>query len=134
MFGVRFWVYLKERRRRGGGSVQRSDAWDCGFGPTGARTQYSATAFVMPIQSIFEPVFDLHEDASRETLPGLPGRVVHLKYQVHASDISWRLLYPPIERAVHRATRLASRIQTGNLRHYLVYSFVTLIILLWLII
>jgi formate hydrogenlyase subunit 3/multisubunit Na+/H+ antiporter MnhD subunit len=134
MFGVRFWIYLKERRRRGGGSVQRSDAWDCGFGSTGARTQYSATAFVMPIRSIFEPVFDLHEDASRETLPGLPGRVVHVKYQLHASDISWRLLYPPIERGLHFATRLASRIQTGNLRHYLVYSFITLIILLWLII
>lgn len=133
MVGVRFWVYLKARRRRGGVSVQRSDSWDCGFGATSARTQYSATAFAMPIRTIFEPAFDLHEDFQKQTLPGLPGRVVQVKYQVHASDVSWRFLYPPIERGVHAMTRLVSRIQTGNLRHYLVYSFVTLIILLWLI-
>ncbi|MCU0988316.1 MAG: hydrogenase 4 subunit B [Xanthomonadales bacterium] len=133
MFGVRFWVYLLERRRRGGVPVQRGEAWDCGFGTTGARTQYTATAFAMPIRTVFEPAFDVHEESQRETLPGLPARVAQVRYQVHVEDISWRYLYPPIERSVTAATRLVSRIQTGNLRHYLVYSFVTLVLLLWLI-
>jgi NADH:ubiquinone oxidoreductase subunit 5 (subunit L)/multisubunit Na+/H+ antiporter MnhA subunit len=133
MFGVRFWVYLLERRRRGGAPVQRGEAWDCGFGATGARTQYTATAFAKPIRYVFEPVFDVHEESQRETLPGLPTRATHVRYQVHVEDISWRYLYPPIERGVRSATRLVSRIQTGNLRHYLVYSFVTLVLLLWLI-
>jgi hydrogenase-4 component B len=133
MFGVRFWVYLLERRRRGGAPVQRGDAWDCGFGATSARTQYTATAFAKPIRYVFEPVFDVHEESQRETLPGLPARATLVRYQVHVEDISWRYLYPPIERGVRSATRLVSRMQTGNLRHYLVYSFVTLVLLLWLI-
>jgi len=56
---------------------------------------------------------------------------VHYHLQIH--DHSWPRLYEPIERAVNNTAKLVGRIQTGNIRVYLGYSFVTLIIMLWVI-
>jgi formate hydrogenlyase subunit 3/multisubunit Na+/H+ antiporter MnhD subunit len=131
--GIWFAAYLWLRRRRKGRPLPRGAAWDCGFGETGSRAQYSATAFAMPIRQIFEPVFSLHEETQREMHPELPTRPVKLRYLVHATDLTWGLIYLPIERRVQAAARLVARIQTGQLRHYLIYSFITLILLLWLI-
>jgi hypothetical protein len=43
------------------------------------------------------------------------------------------VLYEPVSRWVLSAARFVSRIQTGRVRTYLAYSFVTLLVLLWLI-
>ena len=113
--------------------TERADAWDCGFGPLNARMQYTATAFTMPIRRIFAPVWRIHEEQEREALRGLPLEPAQMRYQVHAEDVTWNWFYTPIVQLVHATTRRVSRIQTGNLRHYLAYSFVTLLLLLWVI-
>lgn len=132
--GVWAAAYLWLRRRRRGKPLPRVPAWDCGFGETGTRAQYTATAFAMPIRQVFEPVFRLDQEVLREMDAELPTRPAKLRYQLHVADIAWDALYLPIERRVQAAARLVTRIQTGQLRHYLVYSFMTLILLLWLII
>ncbi len=132
-FAVWVAVYLVLRRRRRGAPVPRGDAWDCGFGVTAPRSQYSATAFSMPIRQVFEPLFRLDEESVREMDPELPTRPLRLRYLLHVEDRAWELFYRPVERRVQWAARLIGRIQTGQLRHYLVYSFLTLILLLWLI-
>jgi hydrogenase-4 component B len=126
-------AYLAFRRKRRGAPLPRGEAWDCGFGATGARAQYTATAFSMPIRQVFEPLFSLQEQSVREMDPALPTRPARLRYLLHTDDRAWAVVYRPVERAVQRAARLIGRIQTGQLRHYLVYSFVTLLLLLWLI-
>ena len=65
--------------------------------------------------------------------PLLPTRPLRLTHRIHAEDIAWCWLYAPIERLVFKLARRVARIQTGNLRHYLAYSFLTLVLLLWLI-
>ena len=65
--------------------------------------------------------------------PRLPTRPVQLRYLIHAMDICWGALYLPVERLIHAAARRVGCIQTGHLRHYLSYSFFTLVFLLWLI-
>ena len=47
--------------------------------------------------------------------------------------MTWKWFYQPVVQLLHATTRRVSRIQTGNLRHYLAYTFVTLLLLLWLI-
>lgn len=126
-------AYIALRRRRRGAPMPRSDTWDCGFGSINARAQYTATAFSMPIRQVFEPVFELQEQVVREMQPELVTRPAQIRYLLHTEDRAWKIFYRPIERAVQRAARLVSRIQTGQLRHYLIYSFVTLLLLLWLI-
>ncbi len=52
---------------------------------------------------------------------------------MHADDITWKWFYQPIIQLLYASARRVSRIQTGHLRHYLTYSFITLILLLWVI-
>jgi hypothetical protein len=42
-------------------------------------------------------------------------------------------LYQPIAQSVSKLAKQIGRIQTGNIRVYLGYSFVTLIFMLWVI-
>ena len=111
----------------------RDDAWDCGFGPLSSRMQYSATAFSMPIQRIFNSVWRLREDIDRQPEKLLPTEAASIRYQLQVEDVMWRWLYQPVVKMLHITVRRVGRIQTGHLRHYLMYSFVTLILLLWLI-
>lgn len=126
-------VYLWFRKSRRTLPVPRRDPWDCGFGGLNSRMQYSATAFAMPIRHIFRPVFRMREEKVRDMDPRLPTRPAQLRYLIHAEEISWHLVYTPVERLVQAAARRVAWIQTGQLRHYLAYSFFTLIGLLWLI-
>ena len=87
----------------------------------------------MPIRRIFQPVFRLQEENVREMDDTLPTRPANLRYLLHIEDICWNALYKPVELVIHRTSRLVGRIQTGHLRHYLAYSFITLLIMLWLI-
>jgi formate hydrogenlyase subunit 3/multisubunit Na+/H+ antiporter MnhD subunit len=127
-------IYLLLRRRRRTEPVARRDAWECGFGPLGSRMQYTSTAFAMPIREIFRPLFKVHEESVRAMDPKLPTHPLELRYAFHADDLSSELFYRPVERQALTASRLAARIQTGHLRHYLAYSFFTLLVLLWLVI
>jgi hypothetical protein len=127
-------IYLLLRRRRRTAPVARRDAWECGFGPLSPRMQYTSTAFAMPIREIFRPLFRVHEESVRAMDPKLPTRPVELRYLIHTEDLSAELLYRPVAHQALTVSRLAARIQTGHLRHYLAYSFFTLLVLLWLVI
>ena len=87
----------------------------------------------MPIRRIFQPAFRVQEEQVREMDSQLPLKPANLRYQIHIDDLCWNALYKPVELLIHRTSRLVGRIQTGQLRHYLAYSFITLLILLWLI-
>ena len=120
-------------RPTGSARISRRDAWDCGFGGLNSRMQYTATAFAMPIRRVFAPVWRLREEIEREPKPDLELEPARIQYQLHADDITWKWFYQPIIQLIYTSARRVSRIQTGHLRHYLTYSFITLIVLLWVI-
>jgi len=126
-------IVYRFMRPRGHATLTRGETWDCGFGSPTARMQYTASAFAQPIRRIFSPVWRLHETVEREPRPGLPQDAKQIRHQLHAEDITWGWIYTPITRLLHAAARRVGRIQTGHLRHYLAYSFLTLILLLWVI-
>ncbi|MBI2312515.1 MAG: hydrogenase 4 subunit B [Betaproteobacteria bacterium] len=123
--------YLLLKRRAG--PIRRGAAWDCGFGPLTTRMQYTSTAYSQPIRRVFAPTWKLDERIEEVREPGVPGRLRALHYQFHAVDWSWLMGYLPIGRAVLTAARVVGRIQTGSIHTYLVYSFVTLLLFLWII-
>jgi hypothetical protein len=120
-------------RPTGRAKTIHADAWDCGFGPLTARMQYTATAFSMPVQRVFSSVWRIQQDIDRVPRQHLPTEAESIRYQLQVEDIMWRWLYLPVVKLLHVAARRAGRIQSGHLRHYLLYSFVTLILLLWLV-
>ena len=113
--------------------IRRSHAWDCGFGSLNSRMQYTGTAFSMPIQRIFAPVWDLKEEIEETKNTAQPLRTDGIRHQMQALDRSWSRVYEPIGRLVLVAARRIGRIQTGSIHTYLAYSFFTLILLLWVV-
>ncbi|MBS4049989.1 MAG: hydrogenase 4 subunit B [Methylomonas sp.] len=128
--GFTFW-YL--RRNPDTKSMRRSGAWDCGFGGLNARMQYSSSAFTMPFRRIFAKVWLIDEQIDKDMQGAQDMDVAAIHYRLQVQDHSWPKLYQPIAHGINAAARLVGRIQTGNIRVYLGYSFVTLIVMLWVV-
>lgn len=114
-------------------SIRRGEPWDCGFGGLTSRMQYTGTAFAMPFRRLFAQSFDVEEMLDEHPPDAQNKRAARLIYHLHIGDRFWRWLYEPVANAIWRVSRQVARIQTGHIRTYLSYSFLTLIVLLWVI-
>ncbi len=105
------------------GRFRRGPAWDCGFPLQTSRMQDTAEGFGQPVRQVFEPFFrmtrELPSPADREP-----------RYRVTVEDHLWYWIYRPIARGTERLSLLVSKLQQGRISVYLLYSFVTLILLL----
>jgi formate hydrogenlyase subunit 3/multisubunit Na+/H+ antiporter MnhD subunit len=106
--------------------VRRGPAWDCGFVRLDARMQDTAEGFGQPIRHIFGAFFALERE-----LPSPFDRAP--RYRVTIGDRIWRSLYQPLGELVQRLADVVARVQQGRVAVYLLYSFVTLIALLALV-
>ncbi len=119
--------------RRKANPVRRGAPWDCGFGPLNARMQYTAAAFAQPIRRVFGPVWKVQEQVE-VTRAEAPATLVNgIRHQLHVSDWSWFKLYEPIGRLVLAGARRIGHLHSGSIRTYLMYSFATLLLLLWIV-
>lgn len=105
------------------GRVRLAPAWDCGYHFQGPRAQDTAEGFSQPIRRIFEPMFRM-----KRHFPGIRDR--QPIYTVKVEDPLWHGLYLPIARLVNRLSTLITHLQGGRIAVYLMYSFVTLLLLL----
>ena len=90
------------------------------------RLQDSAEGFGQPIRQIFEAFFHVNREvpAPADARP---------RYRVLIEDRIWLGAYLPIVRAVDAAARLVGRLQQGRISIYLLYSFLTLLVMLMLV-
>ena len=107
------------------GRVRRANAWDCGFPLQTARMQDSAEGFGQPIRQIFEPFFRMTRQLP--TASDLAPR-----YKVTVEDPLWQWVYLRIATTTEAVSRLIGKLQQGRISIYLLYSFVTLITMLFL--
>ena len=110
-------------RRLYHGRLRRAPPWACGYPWQSARMQDSAEGFGQPIRQIFEPFFRM-----RRELPS-PFDAAP-RYRVTVEDHLWHWLYLPIGVATTQASRLVGLLQQGRIAVYLLFSFVTLIVML----
>lgn len=103
----------------------RSIPWACGFGTITPRMQYTATAFSMPLRRIFKGAWNLRESLTKTNSTS--------NYQLQINDWIWHRVYEPLTKFAALLARLAARAQGGNVRIYIAYTFITLILLLWII-
>ena len=108
-------------------SVRRAPPWDCGFANLDARMQDTAEGFGQPIRHIFQPFFSMHRE-----LPTPFDRAP--RYSVRVGDRIWQTCYAPLGGIVQRIADSFAWIQQGRISVYLLYSFVTLVVLLALVI
>jgi hydrogenase-4 component B len=121
-------VYIFLHPRKKEMPTRISHTWDCGFGPLSPRMQYTTVSFAQPIRRIFSFAWKItqHVEPARD----VKGPIYHL----HVNDWVWMKVYQPISTLIHLLAEKISRIQGGDLRVYLSYSFFTLLFLLWVIV
>lgn len=103
--------------------IRRTRPWDCGFGEVSPRMQDTAEGFGQPIRNIFQSFFAIERELPTpfDTAP---------RYRIVISDRIWRGLYEPVADWVRRLADGIAVLQRGRISAYLLYSFVTLIFLL----
>jgi NADH:ubiquinone oxidoreductase subunit 5 (subunit L)/multisubunit Na+/H+ antiporter MnhA subunit len=112
-------------RRLYHGNIRRAAPWDCGFPWQTSRMQDSAEGFGQPIRQIFEPLYRM-----RRELPS-PFDAAP-RYRVDVEDPMWRWIYLRIASMTERVSRMVGMLQRGRISIYLLYSFLTLVALLFL--
>ena len=103
--------------------VRRAAAWDCGFGSLNARMQDTAEGFGQPIRNIFQSFFEIERE-----VPAPSDRSP--RYRIAIRDRLWGAVYEPLGRSVQRVASAVAFLQQGRISVYLLYSFVTLLVLL----
>jgi hydrogenase-4 component B len=108
------------------GRARRAAPWDCGFPWQDARMQDTAEGFGQPVKVVFQPAFRIEGEAPspRDRRP---------RYREIVEDRFWYWFYLPIARLVERLTALVTVLQRGRISVYLMYSFATLLVLLFFV-
>ena len=115
----------------GGKYIERKyGTWDCGFEALNSRMQYSATGFSKPIRIVLKILYrpgrevEIEEGAS-SYFP------ISIKYKVSTEPIFERYFYDPILRMVKNfSRRVKFSVQTGSIHAYLIYIFITVLVLM----
>jgi formate hydrogenlyase subunit 3/multisubunit Na+/H+ antiporter MnhD subunit len=107
-------------RRLYHGRLRRGLPWACGFPWGTARMQDTAEGFGQPIRQIFEPFFQMERELPTpfDTKPN---------YRVTVHDRFWRWLYVPVTALAQWIARWVGLMQQGRIGVYLMYSFLTLL-------
>ena len=123
VIGFTFWV----THRIYTGRTRRAEAWDCGAPGLTPRMQDTAEGMGQPVRRLFAPFFQTRVDlpAPADTAP---------RYRVAVADRFWAQLYTPLADAVLWLARQIGRIQQGRIAVYLLYSFITLLVLLMVVV
>ncbi len=103
--------------------ARRGAPWDCGADRLTPRMQDTAEGFGQPIRHIFGAFFAMKRElpSAFDTAP---------IYRVSVGDRFWQTLYVPLGDMVQRIADACAWLQRGRIATYLLYSFVTLILLL----
>ncbi len=110
-------------RRMYHGRVRRVPPWNCGYPALTPRMQDTAEGFGQPIRHMFGPFFRIEREVPAADDPAP-------RYRIQIDDHFWHGLYLPLARVVGWLADALSVLQRGRLAIYLMYSFLTLIVLL----
>jgi hydrogenase-4 component B len=111
-------------------AIRRVPLWDCGFEKITSRMQYTATSFSMPLRRIFGYLFNIKEQVRQLPPATHPAFPELLHYHLRVRDRFWGWIYQPVVDASFWLSRRIGRMQHGRIQLYLIYSFVTILVLL----
>jgi len=112
------------------GKIRKGAIWDCGFEKLTPRMQYNATSFSMPIRRIFGFLFSIKEEVKLAPQTAHAAFPQKLHYYLRVRDRFWNWIYKPVAEVSFWISRKVGRLQQGNIQAYLIYSFVTIVVLL----
>ena len=108
------------------GRVRRAPAWDCGYPFQTPRMQDTAEGFGQPVREVFAPFFRMTRELP-SPFDAAP------RYRVVVEDNFWYWVYLPVAKVVQKLTGIVAVLQRGRISIYLMYSFATLLVLLFFV-
>jgi len=112
-----------------GTRVRRGATWDCGLQGLTPQMEYTATGFSKPIRMIFKALFRPRREVQRE-YDFSPYFATTLRFESHIEEVFQTRFYRPLNRVVLRVSRRLRALQAGSIQAYLIYIFITLLVLL----
>lgn len=112
-----------------GSKVRIGPTWDCGLKGLTPQMEYTATGFSKPIRMIFKALFRPRREVQRE-YDYSPYFTKTLRFEAHVEEVFETRIYRPLNRMVLRLSRRMRALQAGSIQAYLIYIFITLLLLL----
>ena len=112
-----------------GSKVRSGPTWDCGLRGLTPAMEYTATGFSKPIRMIFKALFRPRREVQRE-YDYSPYFAKTLRFESHIEEAFVTRIYRPLNRAILRLSRRMRALQAGSIQAYLIYIFITLLLLL----
>ncbi|MEI6455767.1 MAG: proton-conducting transporter membrane subunit [bacterium] len=119
-------VYLAGRFMLRKRTVTQGPTWGCGYTAGSARQQYTATSYAANFGELANPVLNSKDQftaiGEEEVFPG------ERSYEHHPQDLFRKGLNRFADFNMLVLKKLA-RLQTGNIRHYILYAFVFILVI-----
>jgi hydrogenase-4 component B len=121
-FGL--WLFFGRRAK-----TRVGPTWDCGLQGLTPAMEYTATGFSKPIRMIFKALFRPRREVQRE-YDYSPYFAKTLRFESHIEEAFVTRIYRPLNRGILRLSRRMRALQAGSIQAYLIYIFITLLLLL----
>lgn len=118
------WLLLGRRTK-----IRIGPTWDCGLKGLTPRMEYTATGFSKPIRMIFKALFRPRREVQRD-YDFSPYFAKTIRFESHVEEVFQTRIYRPLNRLVLRWSRRMRALQAGSIQAYLIYIFITLLLLL----
>jgi hydrogenase-4 component B len=118
------WFFFARRTR-----TRVGPTWDCGLRGLTPQMEYTATGFSKPIRMIFKALFRPRREVQRE-YDYSPYFAKTLRFESHIEEAFVTRIYRPLNRGILRLSRRMRALQAGSIQAYLIYIFITLLLLL----
>jgi hydrogenase-4 component B len=110
-----------------------SDTWSCGLPAPDSQTEYTASGFSEPILTFFKPIYRTEKSIERIFWDKQSSIFKTGSAEIHVVKIFEEKLYLPVARFVRFISKKVSSAQNVDLDTFILYSFVTVIVLLALL-
>lgn len=118
------WLLLARRTR-----IRIGPTWDCGLQGLTPQMEYTATGFSKPIRMIFKALFRPRREVQRD-YDFSPYFAKTIRFDSHVEEVFEQRIYRPARIWILRVSRRMRALQAGSIQAYLIYIFVTLLLLL----
>ena len=109
--------------------TRRGPTWACGQPGLTPQMEYTATGFSKPVRMIFKALFQPRRDVQRE-YDFSPYFATNIRFESHIEEVFVERLYRPLRVWILRVSRRVRALQAGSIHAYLLYIFLTLLLLL----
>jgi hydrogenase-4 component B len=109
--------------------TRRGPTWACGQPGLTPQMEYTATGFSKPVRMIFKALFQPRRDVQRE-YDFSPYFATNIRFESHIEEVFVERLYRPLRIWILRVSRRVRALQAGSIHAYLLYIFLTLLLLL----